>query len=155
MMEKITIEKTNNGYKSVLKISDFEIEQDIMCMYDRLREVNELILQTKEELYIKALLEENNKLKEENLNLREHIYTNKVKITGDKALEELMNMPTYNELKERVAYLERSISRKEEMIRNLQDELVETPKESELENRINNAIEQLKKNIEFCNSKGI
>ena len=49
------------------------------------------------------------------------------------------------QLKDRIAYLERSISRKEETIIELQHELVETPKESELKNRINTALFELRK----------
>lgn len=147
MEERIRIERNGDCFKGVIKISDFEIEQDIMGLYDQLEKVNKLILQSKEELYIKKLLNENRKLNEENLNLREYVAIGKKAIPSeeikDKTLVELCNMPTYEQLKERVAYLERSISRKEETIRNLQDELVETPKESELEEK----IEYLKKKI--------
>ena len=61
----------------------------------------------------------------------------------DKTFYDLYDMPTYEQLKERIEYLQRSISRKEETIRDLQNELVETPKETELENRIDKAIVML------------
>ena len=47
------------------------------------------------------------------------------------------------QLKDKIEYLQRSISRKEETIRDLQNELVETPKETELENRIDKALEHI------------
>lgn len=57
-------------------------------------------------------------------------------------------------LKERIEYLQRSISRKEETIRDLQNELVETPKEVELENRIDKAIKYIEHYREYYKVDG-
>lgn len=57
------------------------------------------------------------------------------------AIESLVN--ENNQLKDRIEYLQKSISRKEETIIELRNELVETPKETELENIINNALAKI------------
>ena len=139
-----------NDYSKVCK-SNFKLQQE----NQRLKELVNGIGEGRDYLFNKLTLEnqqlkeENEELKLQNFNLREDIMIQKKSFPNkeikDKTFFDLYDMPTYEQLKERIEYLQRSISRKEETIIELQHELVETPKEVELENRIDKAIEYLKR----------
>lgn len=74
------------------------------------------------------------------MNKEEIKYTIKPSFTTRK-LKELQQ--ENKQLKERIEYLERSNNRREDEIMSLRDELIETPKERELEERIDKAIDKL------------
>ena len=92
-----------------------------------------------QEQFLKDVNHNLNCLQQENQQLKELV--NGIREERDY----LFNKLTFEklQLKERIEYLQRSISRKEETIKNLQNELIETPKEVELENRIDKAIEYI------------
>lgn len=63
------------------------------------------------------LLEENERLRNENIDLRSGIYLQKTSLPcGDKSLQELMDMPTYGDLKKEVSFLNAYINHLEKLV---------------------------------------